>query len=319
MLNQLDDDPFAPDEPASLQVMEQEHHVKLLVVDDDESVHHITKLILQRSEFPGWKPVLLHAMSGREAKEVLGDNYDIAVVLLDVIMESDHAGLDVARFIREDLKNRTTQIIIRTGQPGGKADSGILATHDVNDFRTKSELTSDKLYTCVLAAVRNHQHIRVLESRNARLRTALACLGQLHQSIHAESEQLRRSYSEFLDILTRNDPASGSESKTPPSACFGFWRSTDALPEILAATTPGEAGTDSGNPLPASHAAVLSSLSGDAGWHRDEEGVTGWMRLPNRSDSAFFHITPGASLQQEEEPLVSIALARLCGVPQPDA
>jgi len=39
-------------------------------------------------------------------------------VLLDVIMETDQAGLDLVEFIRDTLKNETVRIILRTGQPG---------------------------------------------------------------------------------------------------------------------------------------------------------------------------------------------------------
>lgn len=326
MLNQLDDDPFAPDHadddpfaPDQLEeqgVMKQTRQFKLLVVDDDESVHHITKLILKRSEFPGWKPELLHAMSGREAKELLGINEDIAVVLLDVIMESDHAGLDVAQYIRGDLNNRTTQIIIRTGQPGAKADSGILATHDVNDFRTKSELTSDKLYTCVLAAVRNHEHIRSLEIRNRRLHDALACLGRLHQALSVESGEIRQSYHEFLRLLIGDHPAAATEGKKPTAAWFGFWNGgAEGVPEVLATSSASGADSEPPPPLPAPHGSVLSSVTLDSGWHRDDDGITGWMRIPGDGQLAVFHAPRSDALRQEEEPLVMIALSRLCGIP----
>lgn len=61
---------------------------------------------------------LLTAHSGREAREIMKNEPDIALVLLDVVMESDDAGLQTARYIREELKNDKVRIVLRTGQPG---------------------------------------------------------------------------------------------------------------------------------------------------------------------------------------------------------
>ncbi len=93
-------------------------------------------------------------------------NPDVAVVLLDVIMESDTAGLELVEFIRKELKNDTVRIILRTGQPGQAPERRIIVDYDINDYKAKTELTADKLFTALTAALRSYQQLqRMIETR----------------------------------------------------------------------------------------------------------------------------------------------------------
>ena len=76
---------------------------KVLLADDEPDVHDITKLTLGRFEMDGRKLQFFHAYSGLEAKAILLAEPDIALVYLDVVMESDESGLEVARWMRQDL------------------------------------------------------------------------------------------------------------------------------------------------------------------------------------------------------------------------
>ena len=91
---------------------------KILIVDDEVEIHNITRLALDDFTFENKKLQFLSAYSGTDARQVMIDNPDVAVTLLDVIMESDDAGLITAKYIREILQNRAIRIILRTGQPG---------------------------------------------------------------------------------------------------------------------------------------------------------------------------------------------------------
>ncbi len=70
---------------------------QILVVDDEPDVLSLTQLSLKGVQFQG-KPVeLLEATSGRQTVEMMRSHPEIAVILLDVVMESDSAGLDACR------------------------------------------------------------------------------------------------------------------------------------------------------------------------------------------------------------------------------
>lgn len=135
----------------------------VLVVDDEEQVHSITKLVLDRYQFEGRKLHFLHAYSAKEAREILSTHDDIALVLLDVVMESDQAGLLLAKYIRQELKNKFTRIVLRTGQPGQAPEESVIADYDINDYKDKTELTATKLKTLMYSTLRSYRDIVALE------------------------------------------------------------------------------------------------------------------------------------------------------------
>ena len=137
---------------------------KVLIVDDNEEIHSLTKLILQGFAFEGRKIEFLSAYSGKESIEVLSEHKDIALVLLDVVMETDHAGLDVAKKIREELANPLVRIILRTGQPGTAPEERVVIDYDINDYKDKADLTSSKLKTMLVAALRGYRDLCRLEA-----------------------------------------------------------------------------------------------------------------------------------------------------------
>lgn len=125
----------------------------VLVVDDDLSVHTVTRMVLREFIFLGRPIELLSAFSAREGELALRQNPDISVVLLDVVMETDDAGLRLVRTIREALANQAVRIVLRTGQPGLATEKQVLADYDINDYRSKADLTHDRLQSCVATAL----------------------------------------------------------------------------------------------------------------------------------------------------------------------
>ena len=137
---------------------------KIAIVDDDEEVHAVTKLVLSGITYKDGPVQLLSCRSGEEAKTLFARHPDIAVALLDVVMETDRAGLDVVRYIREELGNRLLRIILRTGQPGDTPESEVMADYDINDYREKADLTAQKLLTAVTAGLRAFDDLRTIRN-----------------------------------------------------------------------------------------------------------------------------------------------------------
>ena len=69
---------------------------QVLVVDDDEEVHRITELALSDFVYANRRLEFINAYSGAQARKKLQENPGIALILLDVVMESDDAGLRFA-------------------------------------------------------------------------------------------------------------------------------------------------------------------------------------------------------------------------------
>src|SRR5262249_9364155 len=139
---------------------------KIAVIDDDPAVHDGTRFALSDFVLHGQRLDILSASSAAEGRNLLSRHPDIAAVLLDVIMETDDAGLDLVDFIRNTLKNETVRIILRTGQPGQAPERRIIVDYDINDYKAKTELTADKLFTALTAALRSYQQLqRMVETR----------------------------------------------------------------------------------------------------------------------------------------------------------
>ena len=137
---------------------------KLLVVDDEKVVHSVTRLALEGFELGGRGLQMVSAYSATEARELFQEHDDIAVVLLDVVMETDHAGLDLARYIREELGNNLVRIILRTGQAGQAPEHEVITRYDINDYKEKTELTRQKLFSTVYTALRSYRDLSALDN-----------------------------------------------------------------------------------------------------------------------------------------------------------
>ncbi|MCP4595867.1 EAL domain-containing protein [Neptuniibacter sp.] len=140
---------------------------KILVVDDDEGVHSVTKLALKNLTILDRPLSLYHCYSVKETKEILQHNRDFAVILLDVVMETDDAGLQMVSYIRKEMQMEECRIILRTGQPGYAPELSIFNEYDINDYRTKAELTRNRLITSITAALRSYRQINTI-SENRR-------------------------------------------------------------------------------------------------------------------------------------------------------
>ncbi|GGI90367.1 DUF3369 domain-containing protein [Shewanella gelidii] len=143
--------------------IETEPAWKVLIVDDEPDVHTVTKLALSRFKLDNRSLEFINAYSGEQAREILEKESDIAVAFVDVVMESDHAGLELIKWIREENHNHVIRLILRTGQPGQAPEENVIVNYDINDYKSKAELDSRKLVTSVYSALRSYRDIMEIE------------------------------------------------------------------------------------------------------------------------------------------------------------
>lgn len=177
---------------------------KVIIVDDDEDVHQITRFVLDGYRYQNRDLVLLSAYSGQEALELLAKNEDTAVILLDVVMESHDAGLKTVQRIRDDLKNRFVRIILRTGQPGYAPEKEVIIKYDINDYKDKTELTDDKLFSAITTSLRSYSDMVLLELFRADLEQKVEERTRELQEKNQRLEQLNREKNEFLSIAAHD-------------------------------------------------------------------------------------------------------------------
>ena len=172
---------FAEEGEAAPEIDADAQPWKLLVVDDEQEVHNVTDLALADVQVAGRPLTLLHASSGAQAREIMAEHDDIAMILMDVVMETEHAGLDAVRHIREQLGNRFVRIVLRTGQPGQAPEREVITRYDINDYKEKTELTANKLFTCVYTGISAYRDLLALEATRQGLEQILEAAASLFE------------------------------------------------------------------------------------------------------------------------------------------
>jgi diguanylate cyclase (GGDEF)-like protein len=255
---------------------------RVMIVDDDADVHSTTTFALASLEVHGRPLEFVHAHSRAQAERLLASEQDLAVILLDVVMEQADAGLQLVRHIRDTLGMHDVRIILRTGQPGYAPEMDAIRGYDINDYRTKSELTRTKLYTSVAAAVRAFQQIRALEDSRAGLAQvvranaglmALHSVGEVARGILVEAARLLGQSPDGLLCACRRDGPGGP------------WA-------VLAGEGPSAALAPDGLLMPDAGPAALAIARCFAGRRNAMEGGVLALYLPSKSGCDFAATLP---------------------------
>ncbi len=167
--NENDDLMFAPEDANEKVNASSNEKWRVLIVDDEKEVHSATTLTLSDYKFENKNIEFFHAYTAQEAKDILAKEDDMALLLLDVVMESEHAGLDLTKYIRDEINNNKVRIILRTGQPGQAPQEEVIIKYDINDYKEKSEITSTQLFTAVTTALRSYQELELRFTAEASL------------------------------------------------------------------------------------------------------------------------------------------------------
>ena len=223
---------------------------RVLVVDDDPEVHEVTHLVLGGFRFEQRPLQLCSALSAREALELLRHDDDIAVILLDVVMESDQAGLDLVRRIREELGNSFVRIVLRTGQPGQAPEHEVIAGYDINDYKEKTELTAQRLATTLYAALRAYRDMRTIEAHRRGLERVIRASSEVfsRQNPREFASAVLEQLSELVGVehgalcCRVDDPRHASAQRFAVQAATGEFRrflrddAAERLPAPVAAS-----------------------------------------------------------------------------------
>jgi len=184
-------DLFAPEAPVVAEAKEavaDKGVWKILLVDDDEDIHTVLHMALRNIQVEGRALKLLDARSGKEARSLLLEHPDIALVLLDVVMETEHEGLNFVHHVRNELGNRLVQIVLVTGQPGYAPERDVVTDYAIDGYRLKSELSADKIFVSVYVALRTYKALHESEHQRQQLERLSLALGEKEERMRSVVE-----------------------------------------------------------------------------------------------------------------------------------
>jgi len=277
---------------------------RLLIVDDEPDVHKVTRLALRGIEYKGRGLELLSAHSGQEGFELLRKHPDTALVLLDVVMETEDAGLRLVRRIREELSNQLVRIVLRTGQPGQAPEQEVILAYDINDYKAKTELTVQKLYTTVIASLRAFESLVAIERSRQGLSKILEGSANLYQlrSLREFASGVLHQVGAILDVGTHGilcvcvRPQFGAEQP---------------LLQVLGATG-SFAGLASRDSLDAGDSVYLPMLQAIKARHSFYEHPNEVLYIPTQANHEFvLYFTPPWPLSAVDQDLLEVFCTRI--------
>ena len=263
----------------------------VLVVDDDNSIHQITSLVLNNFEFEQRPLQLLHAHSAAEAEAIIQQQPDIALAIIDVVMETQHAGLELVKTIRQQLSNRRMRLVLRTGQPGEAPEEHVIRDYDINDYKNKTEVTAIKLKTLLYAGLRSYRDICIIEHHKAGLEKIIGCTTSFLQC---------SSLKEFASLILGQVAFLLGLEREQIYCCAAInSAAADTLQlDVIASNVA------SNSQLPPEVLAKIMQVQQDKTAYCGEDCFIGYFTT-HRGNENFLYVSKGTKLEQTEHQLLS--------------
>ncbi len=195
---------------------------KVMVIDDEKSVHDITMTSLKGFVFEGRGLTFLNAFSGEQAIQLFARHPDTALLIVDVVMETENAGLNFVHYIREKLKNNLVQIVIRTGQPGMAPEYEVISKYSINAYYSKTELKIQKLLSLVTTSLRTYKLAIRLDQELKKRKAAELGLKHLNQTLEEKIVERTREVERANQLKSQFLANMSHEIRTPMNGIMGM-------------------------------------------------------------------------------------------------
>ena len=151
----------------------------ILVVDDDNYIHVLFREILKDFEFKGKTINIISAFNTKEARNILIEKDNIAVIFIDIFLEEKESGFLLSKYIREDIKNNNSRIILMTGKGTTKLKEEAILNYNINGYEDKSTLFSEKLFVILISAIRGYRDILHIDNNKKIMEQVVESSSQL--------------------------------------------------------------------------------------------------------------------------------------------
>ena len=133
---------------------------KVLVVDQRPTALYSSRLALSKMSFAGKSFTAIEACSLEEAKKRLLDHEGVAMVILNSEIEGQDISVSIIDFIRNELKNESIRIIIRTGYPNSSLKRSITENYKIDGYLFEEEIEKSQFEFVVINAIHTYNQIQ---------------------------------------------------------------------------------------------------------------------------------------------------------------
>ncbi|MGR6872080.1 DUF3369 domain-containing protein [Pseudomonas sp. HK3] len=267
---------------------------RILIIDDEEQVHKVTSLVLGGCSFDHADVELFHAYSMKEAQKLLKDEPPFALALVDVVMETDDAGLRLVKYIREELKDKDIRLVLRTGQPGQAPEETVIEKYDINDYKNKTELTSTKLRTLLYSALRSYRDIQTIKANRQGLYNLIEATSkivdtdQLPVFASAVLEEIGTLLNLEADAVCTHTPIDAVAAKSLPQR-YAILAATGNIKQLLSHSETNE--------LPAEITHYFDQAKLDQSSIHNEDVYVGYYNIQSAGENLLY-VRPNAKLNK---------------------
>lgn len=111
-------------------------------------------------------------------------------MLVDVIMETETAGLDLIRWVRQQPALAATRVVVRTGESGSSTPKVVLQDFEISDYWPKTAVLASRMQMQMAGLVRSYDELARLDKARAEhadevrfANEALEALTEQHQTV----------------------------------------------------------------------------------------------------------------------------------------
>ena len=209
---------------------------KVLIVDDDHDMRAVSLLALHGLTVDDVAVDIIGIESAEAGRRYLRSHSDVAVAIVDVVMESETAGLDLIHWVRGELGDHAIRLVVRTGQPGNAPESQVIRHCDIHDYLGKSETTARRLASCVTGAIRAWRDVQTIQRQRQGVQKVLGAINALFHV--AELDTLLQTI--VTEVVALLGPAARGALLVGPEALSrdaeGPWRVVAATGECASLT-----------------------------------------------------------------------------------
>lgn len=184
--------------------LENKDNWKVLIVDENDFTHVDIKENINNLKFENKYINFYDAYTVGEAISILREENDMALVLINVDIETKDYGLKLVKHIRETLNLIDIRILLMIEDKDDSFKEDTILDYDINGCGEKSSFIYKKVKTEIVSALRCYRDIKKIKDNRDAMKKVVSSITDLHR-IRSIEEFLKDSICDLSKIINRDN------------------------------------------------------------------------------------------------------------------